>query len=241
MESVNRAREPSPLPGAPFFLRELGTRHDGVTLLLLDVAPATPRLRGVLDTLSIEERERAARFASAEDRLRFALTRAALRHSLGAATGRAPESLVFGAGPFGKPCLADADGLFFNVSHSGSLALIGLSRRRPIGVDIERMRDLPDLLDLAEACFSARDYRALAGLPPRARESAFYAIWTGKEAILKALGTGIADGLRDFSVCPIGRGFTIVPETDSFARRLAGAALERVEVPATYAAAFALA
>lgn len=235
-------RESSALRGAPFFLRSLETRHDGVSLLLLDVAPETPRPEGIFDSLSIEERARAARFRSVEDQLRSGLTRAALRHCLAEATGSAPEALVFATAPQGKPCLVDSDGLSFNVSHSGSLALIGISRLRPIGVDIERTREITDMLGLAEAYFSDREYRSLARLTtPEERASAFYAIWTAKESVLKALGTGIGESLRDFSVAPTGRTFAVVPETARFAQQLAGMALERLDVPENYAAAFALA
>lgn len=227
-------------PGAPFSWRELSTRHDGVTLRLLDVAAEAPGASEVLAALSVEEQARAARFRSEADRLRFALTRAALRSLLGAATGRAPEALVLTMGPHGKPCLANADGPFFNVSHSGSLALIGISRQRPIGVDIEWTRDITDMHGIAEAYFSAREHRALVALAPGEQKRAFFAIWTGKEALLKALGTGIGEGLQEFSVAPKAEAYSVLPETQSFARRLAGASLERLEVPENYAAAFAL-
>lgn len=234
-------REPSALLGAPFFMRDLVSGRDGVTLRLLDVAPAASRPPAILDCLSIEEQARAARFRSVEDRLRFALTRAALRNMLGEATGEAPEALVFETGRYGKPSLAGTAGPYFNVSHSGSFALIGVSRLRPIGVDIEWNREISDMLGLAEAFFSRREYRSLVGLNPKERESAFYAIWTGKESVLKALGTGIGESVKDFSVASSGAGFSLAPETESFARRLAGVDLEKITVPSNYAAAFALA
>jgi 4'-phosphopantetheinyl transferase len=238
--------ESSASPAAAFSWRDLALRRegacvDGVTLRLVDVAPESPRLPGLLASLSVEEQARAARFRSEADRLRFALTRTALRHFLGEATGSAPEALVFATGPRGKPSLADRNGPYFNVSHSGSLALIGISRLRPIGVDIEWARDIPDMLGISEACFSARESRTLVGLPPGERKRAFYAIWTGKEALLKALGTGIDASLRDFSVTPTSMGYSVVPETPSFGLRLDGLSLERLEVPENYAAAFALA
>lgn len=228
-------------PGTLFSWCEIPTRHDGVTLRLLDLAAATSDQPDGLAILSVEEQARAARFRSEADRLRFAVTRAALRCLLGAATGLAPEALVLATGPHGKPCLATADGPFFNVSHSGSLALIGISRLRPIGVDIERTRDISDMHGIAEAYFSAREHRALVALAPEEQKSAFYTIWTGKEALLKALGTGIGEELRDFSVAPMAEAYSVTPETQSLARRLAGASLERLEVPENYAAAFALA
>jgi 4'-phosphopantetheinyl transferase len=233
--------QPSTLLGEPYLLRGLATRHDGVTLLLLDVAPAAACPAEILDKLSVEEQARAARFRSVEDRSRFGVTRAALRHVLGAVTGQAPESLVFTAGPRGKPRLADADEPHFNVSHSGSLALIGISGRRPIGVDIEAAREINDMLDVAQACFSPREYRALVQLDPKQLDSTFYAIWTGKEAVMKALGTGIGESLRDFSVVPTDCRYSVIAETPDLVPRLADVLLERIAVPATYTAAFALA
>jgi 4'-phosphopantetheinyl transferase len=233
--------EGSALLGAPFFARTIATRHEGVTLLLLDVAPTTTRPADILACLSIEEQARAARYRSLEDRLRSGLTRAALRRVLGAATGRAPEALVFTTEFRGKPRLVDPNGPHFNVSHSGSLALIGVSHLRPIGVDIEWMRDLSDALGMAEAFFSPREYRSLAGLHPNELTTAFYKIWTGKEAVVKAFGTGVGEGLRNFTVAPSGPRLILVPETRPSVARLADTVLESVAVPELYTAAFALA
>lgn len=222
-------------------LRRLATSREGVTLGLLDVAPATPRPERLLDVLSLEERARADRFRSLEDRLRFGLTRAALRLILAEATGEAPEDLLFETGPYGKPRLAGRGGPFFNVSHSGDYALVGLAQVRPIGVDIECARASLDVLDLAGSFFSPREYRLLAGLDATVRESAFYTIWTGKEAVLKALGIGIAEHLRDFSVLPNDPRLDITADAAGLAPRLVGMVVEPIEVPSGYAAALALA
>ena len=87
----------------------------------------------------------------------------------------------------GKPYAVDG-ALQFNVSHSGDYALIATTPRAPIGVDIERHRD--------------RDWRRLAArffAPDEASllQSAddFYRLWVIKEAVLKAIGTGIWGGL----------------------------------------------
>jgi 4'-phosphopantetheinyl transferase len=232
--------ETSSLRGAPFGLRDLEVRHVGVTLRLLEVAADRPQSTDVLSILSAEEQERAARFRSEEDRLRFTLTRAALRHLLAEIIGSAPEGLVFTTGSRGKPRLAGAEALQFNVSHSGSLSLIGISRERPIGVDIERKRGIQDLLGVAEAVFSEREYRALVELGPEPRQAAFFAIWTAKEAVLKALGTGIGEGTRDFSIVPSSRGLAVIAETKRFAQHFVGISLERPDVPENYTAAFAL-
>ncbi len=100
-------------------------------------------------------------------------------------------------GPHGRPALAEAHDsrLGFNWSHCAGDALIALGRQVCPGVDLEHLRDRPRLLDIAERFFTPAETAALRVLPEAARASAFLALWTAKEAILKATGRGIAFGL----------------------------------------------
>lgn len=94
----------------------------------------------------------------------------------------------------GKPYLADA-ALQFNLSHSDRALLIGLSRAQPLGVDIEgRPRPRP-YLELARRYFTDAESSALAALPADRLVPAFLNLWSAKEAMLKAIGRGIAFGL----------------------------------------------
>ncbi len=223
-------------------------------LWLVDVA-ALPGFDTSRLPLSAEERARAARFYRAEDRARFMLARTALRRLLADATGAAPEALIFSEGPFGKPTLAgrrDApfqdvrfqdvrlQDIHFNVSHSGAFALIGLSTR-PIGVDIEIMRENLDELSLAETFFCAGEHRFLESLDGEARFRAFYRMWTCKEAVLKAFGVGIAEYLKHFCVDWSKGSLAIEPQPGCFTPALSGVHVETVEAPEGYAAALALA
>ncbi|MCI0465845.1 MAG: 4'-phosphopantetheinyl transferase superfamily protein [Beijerinckiaceae bacterium] len=191
--------------------------------------------------LSADEEERANRFLRAGDRALFSMARAMLRHLLSEATGIAAKSIAFCEGPFGKPFLAGARGPHFNVSHSGAFALIGLSGSREIGVDIERMRDMGDAHLLAVRYFSDAEYSFLRGLEGEALLTAFYRIWTCKEAVLKALGAGIAEHLKDFSVELTGDGYAIHPESSCFSPALAPVRAEPVLVPPGYAGCCAFA
>ncbi|MGH6799750.1 MAG: 4'-phosphopantetheinyl transferase family protein, partial [Roseiarcus sp.] len=121
-----------------FGWRRLAVGDAAVKLWLVDIDEKSALVSDVTP-LSGDEIDRANRFLRAEDRARFMLTRAALRHLLAGETGASPEKLSFTLGPFGKPSLAGAEALHFNVSHSGALALIGMSPSRLIGVDIELM------------------------------------------------------------------------------------------------------
>jgi 4'-phosphopantetheinyl transferase len=215
----------------------------GVAVTLWLAGPADPcgALQHVWNILSSAEKDRANHFYHAQDRALFALTRAALRYLLSAETGILPQNIVFAEGPYGKLCLTGGGGPHFNVSHSRSFALIGLSASRPVGVDIEAMRALGGELDLAQAFFSDAEYRALKGLVGQTLRLSFYKIWTCKEAVLKACGCGITEHLKEFSVELIKDGFAIHPEPFCFFPAIASIAAGPVDVPAGYVGCYALA
>jgi 4'-phosphopantetheinyl transferase len=193
------------------------------------------------NTLLAAERERAKRFINAPDRILFAMTRAVLRTLLSEATSVPADQILFAEEPFGKPRLAGISGPHFNVSHSGSWALIGVSDRRPIGVDIELMRRAGGELELARSFFSDAEYHALEGLDNSELLQAFYKIWTCKEAVLKALGAGISEHLKDFSVELMSDRYAIHAEPNCFLPALASVVANPVEVPRGYAGCYALA
>jgi 4'-phosphopantetheinyl transferase len=164
---------------------------------VLDVAPAEVERFGAL--LGDDERERAGRFVFARDRRRFTVARGLLRVVLGRYLDAAPEVLRFGAGPHGKPFLLDG-GLQFNVSHSGERALIAVSPRREVGIDIELHRPDVEFLGVAEHSFSAAERRQLEGLPAAEVAAAFFRGWARKESFIKARGDGLAFPLDGFDV-----------------------------------------
>ena len=142
--------------------------------------------------LSEDELERARRFLSDEDRRRFVRARSAMRTILGQYLETAPEELAFVYGPQGKPFLVSpATVLAFNLSHSGGLALLAVSRETALGIDLERPRDRPNLPAIARRVFDAEVQQELARLDGAALTQAFFFFWTGLEARMKALGNGI--------------------------------------------------
>ncbi|KVE34094.1 4'-phosphopantetheinyl transferase family protein [Burkholderia sp. TSV86] len=180
-------------------------RTAGVRLVRLDFNFGAAGETRAFECLSDDEQERAHRFVRTEDALRYAATRAVLRMLLGAALEIPAAALRFVADAHGRPTLAPeharlAPTLDFNVSHSGGHALIGWSRAARVGVDIEAQREGIDWWSLSRAVFAPADEAALAALPEAEREAAFYRVWAAKEALLKALGTGIGAGLTAFSV-----------------------------------------
>ena len=76
--------------------------------------------------------------------------------------------------------------LSFNISNSNGLALFAIAYDRFIGIDIERIRPLPDVDQLAKYFISHREYAVISSLPPEQKLKTFFGIWT-----LKATGEGL--------------------------------------------------
>jgi 4'-phosphopantetheinyl transferase len=168
-----------------------------------DLSVSESVLHGSRKLLSEDERNRASRFHFAKDRESFTAARGLLRTLLGMYLERQPASLVFEYGPEGKPRLASetpADPISFNLAHSSTLALVAVTSRLPLGVDVELIREHENWEDLAALFFAAEEVSALRALPARARSSEFFRIWTRKEAYVKGRGQGLSIPLDRFSV-----------------------------------------
>jgi 4'-phosphopantetheinyl transferase len=151
--------------------------------------------------LDAEERLRAGRFAFPSLRRRYLVAHAALRRILGQTMGCPPHKVELRADVNGKPCLFPLDSpLRFNLSHSGSMALVAVSKRHEVGVDLERWSEQRDLLSIVSRHFSPMEQEAFWSLAPDQRQEGFYRWWTLKEACLKAVGWGLRYPLSRFSV-----------------------------------------
>jgi 4'-phosphopantetheinyl transferase len=80
------------------------------------------------------------------------------------------------------------------------VALVGVTIGREIGVDVERLREVRHAEHIARRYFHAAEIAAIAAAPASERNTTFLRIWTGKEALLKALGAGITGTLSAFHV-----------------------------------------
>ena len=169
--------------------------------------PARPQLaqgavhvwRADLDTLGQaprallqdDERARADRLVSAQDRRRWATARGVLRALLGRYLDSDPAALRFTEGPQGKPSLQPPS-LSFNLSHSAGLALYAITASASLGIDIEVSRHPVDVLGIAARMFGSREAERLQALDPAERQPEFLRAWVRYEADLKRLGLGIA-------------------------------------------------
>ena len=188
---------------SPAHLPALGP--DEIHVWKASVVELTPREAAFSALLDQAERERGARFLHLGDRFRHVVSHGLLRTLAGHYLGRAPEALAFAEGTHGKPHLSGLDQgrLAFNLSHSGDAVLIAMARRGNVGVDVECWNERLDerAVDrITESVFSPRECAALRRMPPDRRRAAFYAVWSRKEAFIKATGLGLSQVLAHFDV-----------------------------------------
>lgn len=146
------------------------------------------------------ERVRAMRYRRSADQIRFAATRSALRRLLADAVKADPGRLRFELSDAGKPRLAGRADVSFNVSHAGEYALIALSHKRDVGIDVEAVNAAIDWRELAPLVCTVAERRVLDSELPARQAERFFRCWTAKEALLKALGVGITEGLQALTV-----------------------------------------
>jgi 4'-phosphopantetheinyl transferase len=174
-------------------------RADEVVLVWRPLATPVDEVARLHRTLTVDERGVSARYHFARDRDRSVVSRGTLRALLGVVLGRAPATLELVTGPHGKPSLRGGE-LEVNVSHGDEHLLIGITRGRALGVDVEGGDHALDPDELAPTVFTATERAALATYEGDARREAFLRGWTRKEAYLKARSVGLSMPLTDFSV-----------------------------------------
>lgn len=155
------------------------------------------------EKLSLYERAKAERLRFGRDRNRSIVRFGILRTILGLYTGIEPNEIRFCYGNRGKPRLRHAfapQGIHFNVSHSAGLALYVFTRDHEVGLDIELIRDIPEMEEIFERFFSTKENAVFRSLPKSKKREAFFNCWTRKEAFIKAVGKGLHYPLDKFDV-----------------------------------------
>ena len=176
---------------------------NGATILHLDLAHTPHREDCAVTLLDDTERARWERSLSRETRYTFALTRAALRVNLARHAGCGPGDFSFGYLDHGKPFAiihGRRSAIGFNVSHSGCHGLIAIGGDDDLGVDVEDRSPGRDFAGLSGRVFGPRERERLADVTGTARIHLFYRLWTMKEALLKAIGTGLSLGPSLFEI-----------------------------------------
>lgn len=141
------------------------------------------------------EAGRAASYRLEADRRRFVLATAVLKRLVAAMTGVAPAEVPIDRGcpdcgrQHGRPRVRLPDAPYVSIAHAGDLVAVAAGTGAPVGIDVELQHHR--LLEIADQLLgpgeSAGDVEALTRL------------WCRKEAVLKALGTGLREPMTGFS------------------------------------------
>ncbi|MBN8742056.1 MAG: hypothetical protein BGP24_17825 [Lysobacterales bacterium 69-70] len=134
------------------------------------------------------------RFIETDPAARRSAAQTWLRRRLSAYAGRELGADALQIGAHGKPALADAS-FAFNLSHSGAAAALAIARGVELGVDLETPGRVRPFVALARRYFRPAEAQAVEDAAAADRETVFLRLWTAKEAVLKALGRGLAFGL----------------------------------------------
>ncbi|MBY3211307.1 4'-phosphopantetheinyl transferase family protein [Rhizobium laguerreae] len=150
-----------------------------------------------MQSLSPDERERAATYYFDRDRASFVAGRYLLRRLLSVHTGISPSKLVLSPDKHGKLRLEGDERLQFSLANAdGLVAAAVASACDHLGIDCERA-DTEIEAAAADSYCSAGERRWLAELPASERARAAIALWTLKESHLKALGVGLREDPRN--------------------------------------------
>jgi 4'-phosphopantetheinyl transferase len=111
--------------------------------------------------------------------------------------GMPEQALDWRVGPHGKPYVANAS-VHFNLSHSGPATALAISLAGAVGVDLEYPRRIARREALLKRCFT--DIERESVLAAHDPDAHLLRLWAGKEAVVKAIGRGIAYGLKNVEV-----------------------------------------
>ena len=197
------------LPGAAFRVCDNAVAPDlnaaAHLWIVSSNGPADPhtasRFRSLLDA---GERARLDQLHFFEDQMRFLLSHALVRSALSHYRDVSPEAWQFTNGQGIRPEIAGpmgmASGLRFNLTHTKGLVACVVTLGVDCGVDAECREVLPDIEGLAKTALHPQELRDFGELPQAEQLDGFLALWTAKEACMKACGRGLSMAPDSFAL-----------------------------------------
>ncbi len=178
-------------------------RRGQVHVWLLDLKDHWDRIPILEKFLPDDESARAGQYHFEKDRRRYIISRGNLRRILADYLACRPGDIRFRYNRYGKPLLdrpVEGRHIAFNISHSGSMVVCAFALNTPVGIDVEKIRDMASWGGIVERFFSEKEKAMLAAIPPHLKSSYFFHFWACKEAYIKAHGKGLALSLDEFTV-----------------------------------------
>jgi 4'-phosphopantetheinyl transferase len=153
--------------------------------------------------LNAAEKDQEMRFYFARDRHRYLVTRALVRTVLSRYIAVAPDEWMFSTNAYGRPQAVNKGAtdcsLSFNISHTAGLIVLGVTKCRSLGVDVENIVRLNISIEIANRYFAPAEVTLLNAVLPEQQQYRFYEYWTFKESYIKARGMGLSLPLDKFS------------------------------------------
>lgn len=153
----------------------------------------------LLHILTSKEIDRANKFKLEKDSTQFIIAVGLLKKILGSYYSIPPEKVNLITNQFGKPVIStdDCPEIKFNLSHSGEMIIYAFSLNEEVGIDIENIDPSINHLEIAEHYFTKYEvYYLKESINKEQLVNRFFRIWTRKEALIKAIGTGMFIDLK---------------------------------------------
>ena len=179
--------------------------EDDIHIWLAEPDSAMATTGAVDDCVSLLDADETRRYRSFRfdrDRQCFLAAHVLLRTTLSRYAPLEPSQWTFKKNAYGRPQISApsyALPLQFNLSHTDGLVACAVTRDADVGIDVEALSRPTPGLDVAERFFSPEEYRMLRQAPASQQHELFFAIWTLKEAYIKARGMGLSLPLDQFA------------------------------------------
>ena len=164
--------------------------YDEIHIWRADLRQPRGVLSRFMEELSNEEINKMKRFVHTRDQERYLACHGVLRRLLSAYSKQEPAKIEFSHSLNGKPYLLDNE-IQFNLSHSGDLAIYAVRLKEAVGTDVEKIRPVPEMSEIAKRMFTEEEKEELAKILPAQQTDLFLQTWTRKEAWLKYTGEGL--------------------------------------------------
>lgn len=143
--------------------------------------------------LQDEQITKAGKYLHLEDQLSYRYRHHLLNTIITSLTKKNISEINYQFNEFGKPYLKDLP-FHFNISHTENSIAICIGPK-PMGVDIEMIRNTTLFEPVAVSQYHPNERTMLLA---NDNDETFLSIWTRKEALLKAAGTGLNDELLHY-------------------------------------------
>jgi 4'-phosphopantetheinyl transferase len=178
---------------------------------------STSVIQWLSSLLSSEEKNRSQHFIFGRDRKRYIVRHGLLRIILSHYIDIEPNRIEFVFGQNGKPALKETmsnNDIRFNLSFSEGLCLFAITHCREIGVDIEFSSKSLDYDQIIHNFFTEKEKNFFRCMNKNQKKTAFFRLWTKKEALVKATGIGLSFPLDCFSMSLLDREIIDLPPVE---------------------------